>query len=333
MTGPITLSRQGRRLALVAVAVALAVLLRLGPTVWAIYLAAVAYVAAVLVLRFAPRARRGLDAAAVGLALPAAFPVAGDVYAGLSLIVGVTFWHAVHGSLSWRGPLRVSVTSTTSFRAELPLHAAWERLVPGAGHPDDFWTGTMLDYDTDPDDPMTLYTRFATPDGLFSEATVTVLGAEPPGEVRYRLETDARPSEEETTHVLRLTAAGPFETRVGCEVTHEALTLGAALELWLDDAVGLDLGRVATPLSRRSRWRLTRMSAEPVPAPRRAERMPVQVREIGLPPQATPIDRRHSAPAAAGQRVMNTRLQDLPDPDDFEEPLDIMAVMERLQAN
>ena len=287
---------------------------------------AVAHVAALVFLRIAPGRRQLVEASAAGLVLPAALPVGPEIYAALSALAAALTYHLVYGPPSQRSGLRITATASRVARAGLPADAVWLRLVPGSGHPDDFWTGTLLDFAADPDDAMTLYGRFASADGLFTEATFTFLAAEPPREARYQVEFDGLPENEEMTLRLRLTEEDRFSTLIESEAVRGNMTPARAVLLWFDDTMGDDWTGIAGLGSRRRHWRIER------PAPAAAD----------LPAAETPAPADAPAPAALRTqpthtpprpKILNARLKDLPDPDDFEEPFDIMRLMEEVRAS
>lgn len=331
MMGPLASPKRARRLAVLAGAVALAGFLRLGPSVLVVFLVAVAYVAALAILHLAPAQRRLVEAAAVGLAAPALLPVHDGLYLALALLCGGAAHHLVYGPPGRRGSLRFTATATRITRAGLPVEAVWAKLVPGSSHPDDYWSGTLVDYAADSDDPMTLYARFASDGGLFTEATFSFLEADPPCEARYQVEFDTLPEDEELVLHLRLTGEDRFSTLIESEAVRANLTLARAILLWFDDTMGDDWTGVVGPGGRHRTWQVDRLAAA-APAP---DALPAVEEQAASAPAAclAPVAARNpSQRPPPAPKILNARLKDLPDPDDFEEPFDIMQLMEEARA-
>ena len=209
-------------------------LLRGSTPVEAIYVAAFGAILAVLVLTFASRLRRGIEVGAIALTLAALFPVVTELWLSLAVLIGGALLHLLHGGGAERLPLRLRLTSHREARADLPIAHVWRRLVPGQGHPDDYWTGTLVDFDCDPDDEMTLYLRHRAPNGLFREATVSFLDQMRERFARWMIEDETAPTGEHCEIEVRLTPEGDFCTRISSELTYRNLPLGRALDLMLD---------------------------------------------------------------------------------------------------
>lgn len=263
---PDRLKRQRRRLVLAALGAGIAALLQFGPGPAPFPAALAALGLAAGIVLWAPRLRHALDAGAIGLPLALILPVPEASLIGVILLTSLAVRVVLHGAWSDRMPLRLALDSRTRAVIGLPPADVWSRIVPGAGHPDDFWTGRLVDFDTDPDDPLTLYLRLLRLDGLCDEATVTFLQRDPPRGCRYVIETlrDAQPAE--ATVTLNLAAQAPGTCRIDQHILQGDLAPRIALGLWLDDDLGDDWGDLAQLASRRRHWRLHHRS-RPVAGP------------------------------------------------------------------
>ena len=245
----VTLPRQ----VIAACAGAACMALRGGTAVEAIYAAIFAAGFAATILTFAPRLRRAIEIGALALTFAALFPVVTELWLAFSVLIGGALTHLLHGGAAERLPLRLRITSQRKARARLPIAHVWRRLVPGQSHPDDYWTGTLVDFDRDPDDPMTVYMRFRGNGGLFREATVSFLDLHPERAARWLIEDERAPPGEHCELHVRLSAEGEFETGIDSELTYRNLTPGRALDLMLDGCSRDSWGGLATTLHRRVR--------------------------------------------------------------------------------
>ncbi|SHI61791.1 hypothetical protein [Wenxinia saemankumensis] len=337
-----SLSRQKRRLLLAVGGTALIAALRLGPSALVVYAAILAYVGAVLVLRLLPARRRLIEVATLGSLATAPFPVATELWIALSALFATALWHLLYGSWGERARLRFTLVSVRRAVAPLPADAVWQRLVPGSSHPDDYWTGTLLDFDADPDDPLTLYARFTTPEGLFTEATFTFLAAAPPESAIFEIDSETVPDEEEVALALRLEEVDHFRTQIDSRMTRANLPLRLAASHWFDDALGDDWTGLAQTTARRRRWSVERIVGQPTEgveampgaAAGPGEARPPQEARPGtlVAPVLAPSPTRQARESRV-QPIRNDRMKGIPDPDDFEEPFDIMKLMEDVRAS
>lgn len=248
------LSGQKRRLIIVGLLVLVAALIRIGPTFDTAFLTVLAIGIAMAILHLIPAIRRWLECSALALALLAALPVPADLYFSLSIAAAAVIFHFLHGSWPRRSSLRFGLANERTAKAKLPLTATWQRAVPGSGHPDDFWTGTLVDFEADPHDPLTIYIRYRNAYGLYSEATLTFIEREPPTYCRFILEPEYHNGEDERIFSIRLSEVGEFETLIETRVDISGLTLAQAATLWLDDNLGDEMGDMAETTLRRQKW-------------------------------------------------------------------------------
>ena len=236
--------------------------LRGGTGVETIYVALFCAGFAATILTFAPGLRRVIEIGALSLVLAALFPIVTELWLALSVLIAGALTHLLHGGAAERLPLRLRLTSRREARANLPVAHVWRRLVPGQSHPDDYWTGTLVDFDTDPDDPMTVYLRFRDARGLFREATASFLDLSTERAARWLIEDENAPPGEHCELYVRLSPEGDFQTRISSELTYRNLAPGRALDLLLDGCSRDSWRGLAATLDRRVRIGLDREETE-----------------------------------------------------------------------
>lgn len=218
-----------------------------------------------LVVLFAPRQRHFIESLAFGLPFAAALPVSHDLFFGVALLSTVIFQRFFADNSLSGLPFRVRLASARSARIAAPASEIWARLVPGDSHPDDHWTGTLIDFDTDAEDPDSLNLRYRTADALFDEVTVTFLIRDHPKHCRYYIERSEGNLIEESVMDIRLTEIEPGLTLIRSELRHEPLPIRAAMTRWLDDCFGDEWDSFAATLGNSADWSLHRMTREPEP--------------------------------------------------------------------
>ncbi|MBI1418423.1 MAG: hypothetical protein GC146_14490 [Limimaricola sp.] len=225
------LNRHRRRIALATLGGANIVVLG-GAPFWAVPGGAIAgLVLAVTLARHRPDLGWLTDAPALGCVCAAFLPAPTAV--ALPLALGMTgLWAAVldrgwSDRLPWRLIRRSQATATLL----MPASAAWAALVPGAGHPDDYWTGRLHDYNRDPDDPETFYLTFS--DGR--EAVLSFIEAIAPHGCRYQVETMGPEGVRTRMVQLSLTSLGPDRCRAVSRIEDREMALGLALRDWIED--------------------------------------------------------------------------------------------------
>ncbi len=220
----------------------------------AIIVGGLAALAAVLaVLRFAPGWRNLTEAAAVGLLIVAPLPLPVPLLLVLATGFAGLAYLGFYGSWLDRAGVSMCLISQRTSWVAWPRANVWAALVPGAAHPDDYWTRTLVDFDHDPDDPETLYLRFTDPEQGMAEVTMSFLDCLPDQSCRYLLERDDPSGAEDMTIALALS-----DDDDGCLIrtrtVHDALRPRIALARWFDDRFGDELTGFATPLSVRRDW-------------------------------------------------------------------------------
>jgi hypothetical protein len=248
------LLRQRRRVLFLAVCFGLAwfVLEGAGPFVGAAALTGAGI--AGLALWIAPRQRAVLDSIGVAVAGLALLQVP---LAALPLLLplGAAVAHGVLYGTWWdKTGLRVGLRSRARARLAAPPHRVWHAIVPGEGHPDDDLSGTLVDFDTDPEDDLTLYLRHILPNGTVEETTVTFLDRIAPKQCAYLLERPSGRGSDETEVRLHLEPAGPDGTMIRLAHSQSRLQPGLALRRWFDDTAGDTLDSLRAHLGGKPDW-------------------------------------------------------------------------------
>ena len=255
------LYRQRRRLAITGIAAMLAAALLPASAVPPLLAAGVAVAAASAVILLAPDLRRWCECAGLA-AVPAALALSLTglpwlltlpATAALAVLVRL----GLYGPALSRLPLRFAVISTRQHQVMMPAAEVWTRLVPGAGHPDDHWSGTLVDFDVDPDDPDTLYLRHRRPGGALVDQSVTFLDRTDGLSCRYYQETDDAAGHEDAVVSFHLTEVGLDACNIQSEMAQQDLSFGRALSRWLDDVLGDELDSFAALVEARRDWSIS----------------------------------------------------------------------------
>lgn len=238
--------RQVRRLMFAAFCAILAVAL-LSDNLLAPLLAGLATLSlGVLLLMVQPGWRRLLEVLGLGALIAAALPAPLALFPGLMLLFSALAHVILYGRWSDHPAFRLRLETRRQVQVKDSAAVVWHHIVPGSAHPDDHWTGTLIDFDADEDDPDTLYLRYRTDDGLFDEATVTFLQKDKPRFCRYLLERNRKPGTEEAEVTHRIT-----EYEDGCDIEtttiQEGLPPRIAIARWFDDSDS-DLGEAGLDL-------------------------------------------------------------------------------------
>lgn len=250
------LYRQRRRILLCVLCFMLAAGLLFGPGLRSLGagLAGAAFSAALIVLL--PQHRRLSESAGLGLVAAALLPVL-PVLLPVFWIAGTGLVYALlYSDWADRTPLRLSLDSTRTSQVGLPCARTWAALIPGEAHPDDHWTGTLIDFDRDPDDADTLYLRFRGTGGLHDEVTLTFLERVRPYRCRYHLEHDDSRGADDRMMTLSLSPTSPTTCRIESRMVQEAMPIRLAIGRWFDDAYGDELDSFAALVNMRRDWSL-----------------------------------------------------------------------------
>lgn len=243
------LLRQRRRLAVFAVCVTLALGLIQVPSPLVTTGLALAIAAAVMVLL--PSQRRWVEATGLGLVLAALPPLPPEFRIPLALACIALVHGLLYGPTpDWMG-LRLGLDRSRQSRIARSVIETWTALIPGECHPEDHWTGTLADFDHDPDDPETLYLRYRLPGGELEEATLSFIAREPYRHCRYLFERSETGRPEEAIVTLNFIALTPAVCRIESRLQQEALPVGTALGRWFDDAFADELSSFASTMHNR----------------------------------------------------------------------------------
>jgi hypothetical protein len=252
----IRLFRQRRRIVILVLSAMLAGALQFGAGTPPLLCGLVGLTLACLVIMLAPNRRRWIEALGIGLilAVPMALP---PIASGMAAIACATLAHlAIHSRWTDRTPLHLALVSHRISRVRASPAQVWAALIPGEGHPDDHWTGTLADYDHDPDDPFTTYLRYRTADGLFDDVTISFLDHGPLTHCRYVIERFEDGFAEAGTMMIDITEPEPGECRIASRLSYDALPPRVALGRWLDDTFGDEWDSFAAMVSARRDWSL-----------------------------------------------------------------------------
>ncbi|MGZ9810389.1 hypothetical protein ACXN5S_07975 [Pseudoroseicyclus sp. H15] len=254
--------RQRRRLFVGTAGVMVGAILLFGPGLTAQAVALTMLICSALVVTFTPRLRQWVEAVGLGFPIGALLPVDSDVRIGVILLVSVIFQRFFSDRSLDGLPFNVSLSSSRSARFNEPAREIWTRLIPGESHPEDHWTGTLIDFDRDSEDADTLHLRYRNPSGLFDEVTVTFLERRYPHHCRYYIQRSEGNLFEESVMDIRFTELGKGQTLIESQLRHEPLPVRTALTRWLDDAFGDEWDSFSASVARRTDWSLHRHQQE-----------------------------------------------------------------------
>ncbi len=209
---------------------------------------------ACVLVTLAPNRRSWIEALGIGLTLAALPPLPDGSYPLASMSFAALIYLAIHGRWSDRTALRLGLVSHRISRVYASPIRVWTALIPGEGHPDDHWTGTLVDYDHDPDDFYTTYLRYRTPDGLHEDVTVTFLDHDAPNACRYVIERFEEGFAEAGILSIAIREAEPGLCLIDSKLSFDALPPRMALGRWLDDTFGDEWDSFAAAVSARRDW-------------------------------------------------------------------------------
>lgn len=238
------LFRQRRRVSVFAASAAFAVYL---PTAtlsagFALPLATavIAAITAILFVLIAPESRRQLDA------LAAAFLLSTPVDAGLGLGAPQSLFLIAAVALAI-GPLmrlgvaagiapRVALHDSSSRVLNVGAEAAWARLVPGAGHTDDHWSGKLAYVEPTPRLDGAQRMLFDLGDAGDLALTVRALDSDPGYAIRWAYDAATDLTDESGVCELTMTPLGDDAVRLDVRLDRHGVSLPVAIAAWLDDA-------------------------------------------------------------------------------------------------
>lgn len=251
--------RQRRRIA-VAILLSQLAALSLWPGIAMAGLIALGALAlSVFVIMFAPDLRRGIECAAIGFFVAAQFPIA---YMGPLFVIGGLLGCAVlYSPIMDLLPRRVHITSKQSFFLPFDIRDTWARVIPGQGAAENHWDADLLDFQTDDDDPDTLYLRYRKSDGMFDERTITFLDFWEGNDARFAIEVDHQVAGEDIDVSYTFAEKSYKRTDVTSKMELRGMPLRRAFALWFDDTLGDELDGVATQTHSHRNWQIVRAQA------------------------------------------------------------------------
>lgn len=248
------LIRQRRRLVFVMISASLGTFLVSGAGSLPVLCGGLAGAGTAAGILTAPRVRRWCEAAGLGYVTMALLPLPLAVLPPVFVIGTLAAFHLLYGRWADRIGLRLGLDSHRRSQVNQPAATVWTALLPGEGHPDDHWSGQLLDFDHDKDDADTVYLRFHNGTDLYDDATLTYLERVPGKSCRYLLESSEPHGQDDRTMTLCLVDIGPDTTQINSRMQQDDLPPRLAIARRFDDAFGDELDSFAATLSARRDW-------------------------------------------------------------------------------
>ncbi len=252
--------RQRRRIFVFAICAMLATSIHFGAGLHAIVAAIGAFAVALGLLVYRADQRHLVECLALALLIVAPVPVPAYAYPVAVSLVALGLARLIYGDGQKYLPIRLSLVSEHSAIVEGTRRSAWNALVPSASHPEDYWSGRLLDFNRDHLDPDTVYLSFLTPDDAVHEMTLSFLDNEAPAYCRFLLETERARVEDDILVTIRLTDMGDGTCLIESRLSQDDLPLGTALARWFDDDFGDELDGYAKTYRKRMSWNILRQA-------------------------------------------------------------------------
>ena len=248
------LFRQRRRIIVLVLGAMLCGALGLGVGLAPLICGMLGFGVACMLIMLAPNRRTWIEALGIGLVMAALLNLPASGFP-LAVVACAALAHlAIHGRWSDRTALRLGMVSHKTARVTANPAQVWAALIPGEGHPDDHWSGTLMDFDHDPDDPFTTYLRYRAPGGLHEDVTVTFLDHDGPSFCRYVIERCEEGFADAGIMTITITVPEPGQCQIDSHLTFDALPARLALGRWLDDTFGDEWDSFAATVSARHDW-------------------------------------------------------------------------------
>ena len=248
--------RHKRRIIFVAAGAMITTAALMGPGVMSALIGAGAAIFSGLIVVYFPWNRLWLESAALGCSVAAMLPLPVGAFPLTAALGTIAAFMLLYGGWSDRLPVRFAVTSKRQSRVAKAISQTWKTLVPGESHPDDYWSGKLIDFDHDPDDADTVYLRFETQDH-WEEMTLTFLEKAVNKRARYLLERAAPEGMDDLMFTMDLEEKLRGKTIVDSRLEQDNLPLRIAMTKWFDDTFGDELDDIAATLSADREWKLT----------------------------------------------------------------------------
>ena len=246
--------RQRRRIIFSVVCVMLATSMVIGAGPMSLATGAIAAALCIHIILMFPNQRRLCETFALGLWFATLLPLPIESLPMLTAVGAALFWTFLYGSWTERAGWHLAQSSHSKVKIDLPAKAVWNSLIPGESHPDDYWSGKLVDFDHDTEEQDTVYLRFDNDGAMPEEMTMTFLERDPGRFCRYYLERDGRSGFEDMTVSVSLSEPMPGTCLIETTMEQHGISVGNALLRWFDDSYGDELGAFAQTVDRRRKW-------------------------------------------------------------------------------
>lgn len=236
------LKRQRRRYTYTGVAAMLAGLIAFGPSAAALC-GLIGLGTLSLALLVQPALRNWAETLSTGMLLAAALPILPEMMASVGLIIGWLVHQLAYGRWMEVFGFGFRVSSLQRRQISATPEQIWTSVVPGEAHPEDYHTGTLLDFNHDRDDPGTIYLRMMAGDQLPEEMMLTHLERKPFKRSRFMIERD-EDKHEATVIDITLHPVEERLTHVTLKTELADARLSSALMRWFDSDLTINLKEV-----------------------------------------------------------------------------------------
>lgn len=250
---------QRRRVAIAMLFTLLASLV-LWPSVLGAGLTALAGVCVtVIIIMIAPARRRWIESGAIGLFVTSWVPP--ELMAPIFVAVTGAIYAVLYGRALDRTGLRFDASGTLVSEIAAPLEGVWAAIIPGEAEPSHYWSGDLVDYSRDPDDPNLIYMRMRRDDGLYEDATAEFIERDAPALAYYAEERGESDDGDMWLIRHRLSAEGANKTRIESRLLAEDQPFRVALGHWFDDPFRNHFAGFARVVSVNQSWSIARRDA------------------------------------------------------------------------
>lgn len=232
---------QKRRLFFFVVCAMLACSLLFGAGIHAVVAATGAFLIAVIIVIFRPAQRHLVECIGVAMLVASALPLPQLVFPAVASAIAIGLERLIYGPFGRLLPVRLGLSARCTLLMDGTRQEAWAALVPGASHPEDFWSGRLLDFDSDPIDPETLYLKFLARDRRVKQMTLSFLEREPPSHARFLLESADPHGDDDAEMLIRITKPDDGVCLIESRLSSLGMPVGAALARWFDNDFGDEL--------------------------------------------------------------------------------------------
>jgi hypothetical protein len=246
--------RQRRRIIFSVVCVMLATSMAIGAGPMSLAAGGIAAALCIHIILMFPNQRRLCETSALGLWFATLLPLPVESLPMSTAASAALFWNFLYGSWTNRAGWHLAQSSHSKLKIDLPAQAVWKCLIPGESHPDDYWSGKLVDFDHDSEEQDTVYLRFDNRGAMPEEMTMTFLERDPGRFCRYYLEREGSSGFEDMTVSVSLTEPIAGTCHIETTMEQHGISVGSALLRWFDDSYGDELGAFAETVGRRRKW-------------------------------------------------------------------------------